>query len=278
MMTLRRWAYLGALTIVALSPLPAGAASNEVVIVHRASMADLEALATAGNWRELGDHLNDIAPAERNAHWEGLVEQSALGELTPLLGTGGGIVAKLEMIDRYYPSYPSLADSDKFLELRGKVGLETFQQCFEFSEDQTTEVKPEACRNALWNFVTLKPLRYDIATPAAHMVAARFAQATAAPFFAVATQAPHGEAACTDAGINDAVVAGLGQEPQGPEAKGARFLLKTCWDKVQAPVVEAFGKESPGSLYMKNACPTLMAHNALQSLRAKRCEGIAAEK
>ncbi len=280
MLVLRRLAYLSALCLLSALPLPANAASGEGVIVHRQTMADLDALAAAKNWRELGDHLNDIAPAERNPHWEALVEQSAIGELTPYVGAAGSILERLEMIDRYYPAFPSLAQSDKFLELRGKVGLEAFKQCFDISEDRGagTKVSPEACRNHLWDFVRTKPLRHDIASTAAHMIAARFAQATAAPFFAVATQAPGGEATCADAGINDATVAGLGQDPEGPEAKGARFLLAKCWDKLQAPVVDAFARQSPESLYMKNACPALMAHNALTGLRAKRCEGLTAEK
>jgi len=268
-------ASLGTLCLVAASPLPAMAA-GDVVLVHRDDINDLDALAASHAWQELGDHLDDISPADRNGHWESLVEQAAIGELTPYVGGAGSIVERLELIDHYYPTYPSLAKSQKFLELRAKVGLEAYQQCFEASESRGPgkKVNPEACRNYLWDFVNTKPLNYQLASTAAHMVAVKFAQATAAPFFAIASLAPGGEAACADPEISTAVVAGLGQGPAAPEAKGARYMLSKCWDKLQAPVVEAFGQESPGSDYMKNACPALMANKAISGLRAKRCEGL----
>jgi len=258
------------LCLIAASPLPAVA--DETVIVRLDKMADLDALAGAHSWQELGDHLSDIPPEKRDSHWESLVEQSAVGELTPYLNASGSIVERLQMLDRYYPTYPSLAKSDKFLDLRSKIGLGAFKQCFQAAD--SGDVDPVACRNYLWDFVIAKPLRLDVATNAAHMVAVKFAQATAAPFFAVATQAPGGESVCDDAQLANAVTGGLDQEPTAPEAKGARYLLGKCWDKLQAPVVEAFGKEGAESYYMKNACPALMAHKAISGLRAKRCEGL----
>ena len=260
--------------------LPASAASDSTtVLVRRYTLAELDALAASKSWQELGDHLTDITTTARDAHWESLVEQAAVGELSPLVGNAGSIAARLEMIDRYYPAFPSLAQSQKFLELRATIGLEAFRQCFEASESRGPgkKINPEACRNYLWDFINTKPLNYELASKAAHMVAVKFAQATAAPFFAIATLAPGGEAACKDADLGTAAVAGLGQGPQAPEAKGARFLLKQCWDALQTPVVEAFANEGAGSDYMKNSCPALMAHNALNGLRAKRCEGLEKE-
>ncbi|HLI98312.1 MAG TPA: hypothetical protein VKT76_01220 [Bradyrhizobium sp.] len=236
------------------------------------TLADLDALAAAHSWRELGEHLMDIPPAARASHWQGLVEQAAIGELTSYANAAGSFVDRLNVIARYYPIYPSLAQSENFIELRAKIGLSAFRQCFEAAD--TSRVSAEACRNHLWDFVRAKPLRYDVASAAAEMVAKKFAQATAAPFLAIGAQAPGGEEVCTHAKLNDATLAGLGQEAEEPEAKAARYLLGKCWDKLQAVVVEAFAKESPGSFYMKNTCPTLMEHNALTGLRASRCKGL----
>ncbi|HEY6335718.1 MAG TPA: hypothetical protein VI113_07515 [Alphaproteobacteria bacterium] len=259
-------------TLCLIAALPPRAIADETVLVRLDNLADLDALAGAHSWQELGDHLSDIPPEKRDSHWESLVEQSAVGELTPYLNASGSIVERLQILDRYYPTYPSLAKSEKFLDLRSKIGLGAFKQCFEAAD--SGDVDPVACRNYLWDFVIAKPLRLDVATNAAHMVAVKFAQATAAPFFAVATQAPGGEAVCSDPNLGNAVTGGLDQEPAAPEAKGARCLLGKCWDKLQAPVVDAFANESPQSYYMKNACPALMAHQAISGLRAKRCEGL----
>ena len=59
------------------------------------TIEDLDALAAAQNWAELHDRLTDISPAARDAHWNGLVEQAALGELARANGAGrvrGGAV------------------------------------------------------------------------------------------------------------------------------------------------------------------------------------------
>jgi uncharacterized caspase-like protein len=53
------------------------------------SIATLDALASAQSWSELHDHLTDVSPTKRDAHWERLVEQAALGELSPLAAPGG---------------------------------------------------------------------------------------------------------------------------------------------------------------------------------------------
>lgn len=238
----------------------------------RDTIADLDALAASHSWQELGDHLTDIPPAARDAHWQSLVEQAAIGELTPYANESDSFVESLATLDRYYPTYPSLAQSQKFTDLRAKIGLGVFKQCFDAAD--AGSVDSEACRNRLLAFVRAKPLRYDVASAAAEMVARKITQAAAAPFLAIAAEAPGGESVCANAKLNDATIAGLDQEPKGSEAKAARYLLGKCWDKLQAPVVEAFAKESPGSLYMKNSCPTLMEHKALTGLRAAQCKGL----
>jgi len=51
-------------------------------------IAALDALASAQSWSELHDHLTDVSPTKRDAHWERLVEQAALAELSPLAARG----------------------------------------------------------------------------------------------------------------------------------------------------------------------------------------------
>jgi hypothetical protein len=98
-------------------------------------IADLDALAEAQSWRELHDHLADVSPRLRDAHWKSLVEQAALGELGPLTSPGGSADERLAALARYYPTFPSLADSARFLDLRTAVGLDAFARCFDASRD-----------------------------------------------------------------------------------------------------------------------------------------------
>ena len=96
---------------------------DTVVAPGNEALAELDALAKAENWHELGDHLTDIKPTARDLHWNGLVEQAAIGELTPLASPSGGSVAeRLAMIKRYYPTFPSLRSSPQFMALRASIG------------------------------------------------------------------------------------------------------------------------------------------------------------
>src|SRR5262249_44858933 len=97
----------------------------------RQLMADLDALAAAGNWIELHDRLTDLNPAARDAHWSELVEQAAIGELTPQTVPGGTYTERIVAIERYYPKFPSLSGSPRFLALRTSIGLDAFSRCFD---------------------------------------------------------------------------------------------------------------------------------------------------
>jgi hypothetical protein len=103
---------------------------------RRDNIADLDALAAQRSWQELGDHLMDIPPAARDAHWQSLAEVSALGELRPYATAAGSFNDKLVMLDRYYPTFPSLAQSAKFMELRARIGLDAFRRCFDVAAER----------------------------------------------------------------------------------------------------------------------------------------------
>jgi len=45
----------------------------------------------------------------------------------------GSLNDKLVMLDRYYPTFPSLAQSAKFMELRARIGLDAFRPCFDLA-------------------------------------------------------------------------------------------------------------------------------------------------
>jgi len=51
-------------------------------------IAALDALAAAQSWSELHDHLTDVSPTKRDAHWVQLVGQAAIGELSPMTAPG----------------------------------------------------------------------------------------------------------------------------------------------------------------------------------------------
>ena len=73
--------------------------------------------------------------------------------------------------------------------------------------------------------------RADLARDAARLVGRKLNRSAAAPFFAIAIEAPAetNVAACTDPDLTDAVIAALGRPPDWDEAKAAEALTEACW-------------------------------------------------
>ena len=231
-------------------------------------MADLDALAAAHNWAELHDHLTDLSPAARDAHWNELVEQAAIGELTPQTAPGGTFAERMAAIERYYPKFPSLSGSPQFLALRASIGLDAFGRCFEETQ------QPAKCLSALERFVHVAPVSADLARGAARLVGLKLNRSTSALFFAAGLDAAGGEAVCSDADLAYSTVAALQRPPDWREAKAARTLAERCWDTLGAAVVENVAHETAESYYLHNACPILMERNAVTGLRAARCQAL----
>jgi Caspase domain len=241
-------------------------ATSEAV---RKLVADLDALAAARNWAELRDRLTDLNPAARDAHWDALVEQAAIGELTPQTAPGGTYAERIATIERYYPKFPSLSGSPQFLALRASIGLQAFERCFDEARD------PAMCRNALERFVRVAPVSADLARGAARLIGLKLNRSTSSLFFAVGLDAPSGgEAVCTDSDLAYSTVAALRRPPDWREAKAARTLAERCWDTLGTVVVENVARETANSYYLHNACPVLMERNAITGLRAARCQAL----
>jgi hypothetical protein len=234
----------------------------------RRLIADLDALAAARNWPELHDRLTDLNPAARDAHWSALVEQAAIGELTPLAAPGGSFVERMAAIERYYPKFPSLGGSPQFLALRTSIGLDAFGRCFDEVRDTGK------CLGALEHFVHVAPVSADLARGAARLVGLKLNRSTSTLFFATGLDAPGGEAVCADPDVASSTVAALQRPPDWREAKAARKLAERCWETLATAVVENVAHESAESYYLHNACPILMERKAVTGLRAARCQAL----
>jgi Caspase domain len=232
------------------------------------TIADLDALAAAQNWGELHDRLTDISPASRDAHWNGLVEQAALGELAAQSTPGGSTAERLAAIARYYPKFSSLGTSAKFLALRSKIGLEAFSRCFNESSNSFQ------CRDDLERFVDGAPASAELALGAAHLVGLRFNRQAAPLFYAVGLDAPGGKAICTDSGLQYDLIVALQLPADYREAKAARAITERCWESVKTVVAANLAQEVGESYYLQNACPSLIQHHSLTGLLEKRCQAV----
>jgi hypothetical protein len=266
MIAAKRWDCRLAAAGVAL--LCAGAA---LAAEPRDTMVDLAALAVHRSWHELGAHLRDIAPAARDGHWQSLVEEAAIGELSDADSVPGA--EKFLLIAGYDRDFPTLVQSPKYLALRGRVGLEATRGCFDDFDGGDAGV----CWDALQAFLHARPVDAGFAKSAAQMVARKLTWGAAAIIYVGGTEAPGGEALCTAPDLADAAVAALDQPTGTAQATAGKRLLGRCFEQVKAPVLGAFGKETPDSPFLRNACPALVAHKALSGLRAARCADLAKE-
>jgi Caspase domain len=237
------------------------------------ALAQLEALAAAESWHELGAHLTEVKPTERDARWNALVEQAALGELTPLAAPSSGSPdERLAAIERYYPAFPSLRGSQKFAALRSSIGLDAFARCF---DDAQQGAELQKCRDRLDRFVHTPPMSAELARDAGALVVHKLNHGNAAPFFAMAFEAAHGDLVCTAPELVTAVLAGLDWPGDALEAKSARMLADKCWASLRTEIVAEVARETPDSYYAQNSCPILMKHNETTAARVARCRALA---
>ena len=229
-------------------------------------IAALDALAAAQSWSELHDHLTDVSPTKRDAHWEHLVEQAAIGELGTMTAPGGSAEERLAMISRYYPKFPSLSRSKDFLALRTKVGLDAFSLCFD------ERGRGRECRDDLERFVNAGPITAELAQGAAHVVGLGFNRQASSLYYALGLDAPGGEAICSDKELQYDIIVGLQLPPDYRDAKAARSVAERCWDAVKGVVIDNAAKETPSSYYIGNACPILIKHDAVGDASNSRCQ------
>jgi uncharacterized caspase-like protein len=242
------------------------ATASQSKLASAASIADLDALAAGQDWAELHDRLTDISPAARDAHWNSLVEQAALGELAAQTAPGGSAAERFAALERYYPKFSSLGRSDKFLLLRTQVGLAAFSHCFAERNDALK------CRNDLERFVHAGPVTAELALGAAHLIGIKFNRQVAPLFYELGVDAPGGQAICADADLRYDLIQALELPPDYREAKAGRALAEKCWDSVKTAVAANAAKTVGDGYYMHNACPALIQHNGLKGLLEKRCQ------
>jgi hypothetical protein len=236
------------------------------------AIAQLEALAATENWHELGAHLTEVKPTERDDRWNALVEQAALGELTPFAAASSGSAhERLAAVERYYPAFPSLRGSQKFLALRSTIGLDAFGRCFDDAQGRELQ----KCRDRLDRFVHTAPMSAQLAREAGVLVVHKLNHGNAAPFFAMAFEAQHGDLVCTAPELATAVIAGLDWPGNSLETKSALLLADKCWASLQTEIVAEVARETPGSYYVHNSCPILMKYNAVTGPPAARCRALA---
>jgi hypothetical protein len=215
------------------------------------SMADLQALEKKGQWHELMQHIEDIAPPKRDAAWDKLLERAATA-FVGSLSSGSEAFQGLMVAEDLRKRYPALGQSKEFMAKRGDLGKTVFDECFKQSYGG------EQCYRMADDFVAVEP-NPEVMLAIAKVVRRNQNAYVAVPFFKRAVAAAKDTAPCKDSDLQLAIVAGLGLPPDETNATTSREIATTkCWAELKEPLIAQLRKEGSG-YYLDNACRVLRA-------------------
>ncbi|MCA9588261.1 MAG: hypothetical protein KC657_23220 [Myxococcales bacterium] len=118
---------------VKISPaarLPAAPSSRPPSVATRYSLGDLEALEAREAWEELVEHLEDVAPSERDPKWTTLVARAVFAHLQDKRRqTDMSPMVLAKRADDFLLRYPSLRESPDLLDLHADLGVAAVEVC-----------------------------------------------------------------------------------------------------------------------------------------------------
>ncbi len=220
------------------------------------SMADLKALESKGQWRELVMHLDDVPPAKRDAAWDALLQKAApefMAQSAKEKDAFEGFYMASHLVDKY----PQLTKNKAFMDKRLEVSKSAFKDCFAKS------YRGDRCLKAAQEFVATGENNPDSSFAIAKVVRLGQNANVAIPFFQKGLEGRKaGDAACADDDLRLSVISALALPTDYDNAKVGRAVAAgPCFDKLR-PAIEAEFK-SGSSYYTDNACSVLKTKSAL---------------
>ena len=232
---------------------------------HAYTLGDLKALATQHAWRELVEHLEDVAPANRDGAWRAVAQQAGLGLLADVTHTSPADA--LGVVEALLARYPTLKDSKEFMARRAELGAAAFDRCFRAKLETA-----DACALRLPGFVAEDPANAELAFRLAKLLPARSPHQYAVTAFALAIPNKD-DPRCKDPDVRLAVIAALGL-PRATNDElvtaGLALGMGVCWSALNDAILAAMGGGSPDLL--ANTCAPMKSRRALSPLLAKRCD------
>jgi hypothetical protein len=221
------------------------------------SMTDLQALEKKGSWEELLGHAEDVAPAQRSAAWEKMVEKAAIGYLEQLSGVAAAYDAVFTS-QSLAKRYPHLLKSQDFMTKRGEAGKKASENCLRDA------YRGQHCVDMMKDF-----LKTSNTAPEVGFAFGKIARKTqnhyvAVPFFKWALDQKKDAAMCGDDDLRMAVVSGLGLPPDYENADGARHIAaNVCWDNLKDAIRKELVEGGSSGYYRDNTCAVMKAKGAL---------------
>lgn len=257
----KSWSAARGLKLVVVAVLMSSAAPAAAE-AKRYSLADLQALLESQSWSELVGHLEDVAPAKRNAAWKTVVEAAAKGYVThqkldknPL----GALVAA----DLFTKRYTWIKKRKAFMEVRASAGIKGFKACL--------RLRYSGCMDRLLPFVKADKGNVKLALDAAGLLAGSSPHYHAIPFFALAVRWSKKRAKiCLTDKLDISMFAALNAPKSWKKLiKPALAVAELCWKTVKPDLLNHLDVDGAG--YKANVCPLLRKRKALSRAQAAKC-------
>jgi hypothetical protein len=219
------------------------------------TLADLQALEKQGGWGELSQHLADVPPSQRDAGWEKIAVNTALGLLTSAAKSKlpGDTFSSAEAL---LEKFPQLAKNKEFMVKRGEVGVQSLKQCF-----SDNNWWPEGCYREVIRFSERDSSNDNAEFALGKLIRLQGRHANATPFFerALAKSTGANGKRCEDEDVLLAVLDSFtlpaADQFKGLTKSGQTIATKYCSSALRPILVKDF----PGanSYQVANACSVM---------------------
>lgn len=185
------------------------------------TMDDLLALEKRKSWSEMVDHLEDIAPAKRDATWDRLTEVASTG----FVAAETDVFAAAAKADALFARFPGLASSKAFEDRRTDAVVAAARRCFAASSSGAR------CTMDLQASAKASPNNTRLAMEAGRLTILNQFAYVANRFFAIAVSGKKGRPAeCKDPELQRAAKAAVEANlpADDPNMIDARTVKSVC--------------------------------------------------
>lgn len=221
------------------------------------SIEDLVALDKAGSHQELLDHAEDVAPASRDARWQGLVEKAAAQSVA-----GPDAIQALTATESLLKRYSFLKKSSVFAPARSAATLKGIGACYDARKYDDCAARA----------VALIDGDRALALQVGKLVTRKQFVYFAVPMFRKAAEGGYDKKICEDDDLLRSVAAALELPKDHEMLPDARDITsKFCFAEVLDTIEAKVRASTPDSYLAQNTCDLLKAKGALAKLKPNPC-------
>lgn len=221
---------------------------------HKYTLKDLKALIAQKGYQEVIQHLDDVAPSDRNQEWIDAAGQAFAGYLADAEDD-----QKLQLMVSFEKQYPTVLKSPAYTKARLDAVPKAFGKCYEqagsrYGGESERLEGYDKCNEIGKKFIDSDPNNAALALAIAKVPARTSYPHKAIGLFKIAiTVAGKGSATvCKEPDLARGVVNSL-HFASGKTLEETNAVATTCWATVKKPLFEEI-KKTESDTFLNNAC------------------------